>query len=67
VKKLLCEDETFLSFDPYTGYLISSGVPAAKESLDAGRRYDARVERRPQWFPWKTEHGATVFIPGANK
>src|ERR1700733_14707070 len=23
-----------------------------------------RVEIKPQWFPCKTEHGATVFIPG---
>jgi len=34
--------KTFLSLNPYPGCLISSGVPAAKESLEVGRRHDAK-------------------------
>ena len=57
----------FLGLDPSVGCLISSGLRAAKESFDLGRTHDLKTGERVQWFPCKTEHGTTVFIPRANK
>jgi hypothetical protein len=43
--------------------LILSRIAAAKEPLDAGRRREEGITG----FTAKTEHSATVFIPGTDK